>query len=250
MKEIDLKLKLFAGRAINAEGYGDIAPLTVREVVDVGYSEYMKCLNIMTLTTKDFLDDTPEELHVLELLIIYGGQEIESAFEQALALFLHGEIILDKDECRAFVKKNEDEINVVTKDNYHEIQEVIKWQNYINSFEEKNLESNFDPVDEETRKLKEQMDAVAKRRDELKKKQNQNSNSDEEDEGDIDFFDILSAISSKSYSVNELNALDLTVYQVYRKFKRMEIIDQYDISIKSILAGAKDVKLKHWSSKS
>lgn len=249
MKEIDLKLKLFAGRAINAEGYGDITPLTVREVVDVGYSEYMKCLNIMTLTAKDFFEDAPEELHVLELLMIFGGQEIESAFEQALALFLHGEIILDKDECRAFVKKSEDEINVVTKDNYHEIQEVIKWQNYINSFEEKKLENNFDPVDEETRKLKEQMDAVAKRRDELKKKQKQNSSSDEEDEGDIDFFDILSAISSKSYSVNELDALNLTVYQVYRKFKRMEIIDQYDISIKSILAGAKDVKLKHWSSK-
>ncbi|MGG4105150.1 hypothetical protein AAXB25_14635 [Paenibacillus lautus] len=250
MKEIDLKLKLFAGRAINAEGYGDIEPLTVREIVDLGYSEYMKCLNIMTLTKQDFLDDAPEELHVLELLMIYGGQEIESAFEEALALFLHGEVIIDKDECRAFVKKSEDDIGVVTKDNYHEIQEVIKWQNYINSFEEKNLESNFDPVDEETRKLKEQMDAVAKRRDELKKKQKQNSISDEDEEGDIDFFDILSAISSKSYSVNELNALDLTVYQVYRKFKRMEIIDQYDISIKSILAGAKDVKLKHWSSKS
>ncbi len=91
------------------------------------------------------------------------------------------------------------------------------------------------------------MDAVARRRDELKKKQHQDSDGD--DEKDIDFYDILSAISSKSYGINELNVPDLTVYQVYRKFKRMEIIDQYDISIKSILAGAKDVKLTHWSSK-
>lgn len=246
MQDIDLKLKLFTGRAINAKGYGDIAPLTVREIVDIGYSEYMKCLNIMTLVTKDFLENPPEEIHVLELLMIYGGQEIESAFEQAMALFLHGEVVLDKEDCRVFIKVSDEEILIVNKENYREIQEVIKWQNYINSFDEKKLD-NFDPADEETRKLKEQMDAVARRRDELKKKQNQDSDGD--DEKDIDFYDILSAISSKSYGINELNVPDLTVYQVYRKFKRMEIIDQYDISIKSILAGAKDVKLTHWSSK-
>ncbi|TVX86076.1 hypothetical protein [Paenibacillus agilis] len=247
MEEIDLKLKLFSGRAINAEGYGDIIPLTIREIVDVGYSEYMKCLNIMTLTTKDFLEDATDDISVFDLLLLYGGEEIESIFEKALSLFLKGEIVVDRDDLRIFVKVSEDTINIVNKDNYREIQEVIKWQNYINSFDEKKLDKNFDPADEETRKLKEQMDAVAKRRDELKKKQNQADLNEEE--SDIDFYDILSAISSKSYGISELNVLDMTVYQVYRKFKRMEIIDQYDISIKSILAGAKDVKLRHWSSK-
>ncbi|EJW14021.1 hypothetical protein M5X00_29565 [Paenibacillus alvei] len=247
MQEIDLKLKLFSGRAMTAEGYGDIEPLTIREIVDVGYSEYMKCLNIMTLTTKDFLDEEPDDISILDLLLVYGGEEIEHVFEQALSLFLKGEIVVDKEDMRVFVKVSNEEIYIVNKENYREIQEVIKWQNYINNFDEKKLDSNFDPADEETRKLKEQMDAVAKRRDELKRKQNQ-SDSDK-DEDDIDFYDILSAISSKSYGINELNVLDLTVYQVYRKFKRMEIIDQYDISIKSILAGAKDIKIKHWSSK-
>lgn len=246
MQDIDLKLKLFTGGAINATGYGDIIPLTVREIVDKGYSEYMKCLNIMTLETKDFIDDPPEEVHILELLMIYGGQEIESAFEEAMALFLRGDILFDKEDCRVFVKLNDEEINIVSKENYHEIQDVIKWQNYIKNFDEKKLD-NFDPADEETRKLKEQMDAIARKRDELKKKQGQSS--DEDEDSDIDFYDILSAISSKSYGVNELNVPELTVYQVYRKFKRMEIIDQYDISIKSILAGAKDVRLTHWSSK-
>lgn len=248
MEQIDLKLKLFSGRAINAKGYGEIIPLTVREIVDYGYSEYMKSLNIMTLVENDFLDEVPDDIHVLDLLITYGGEEIEDEFIKALSLFLRGEIVIDKEDMRVFVKVSDKDIFVVDKNNYYEIQEVIKWQNYINSFEEKSLNNNFDPADEETRRLKEQMDAVAKRRDELKKKQNKNM-SDEEDEEDIDFYDILSAISSKSYGVTELNVVDLTVYQVYRKFKRMEIIDQYDISIKSILAGAKDIKIKHWSSK-
>ncbi|WP_255305660.1 hypothetical protein [Paenibacillus sp. Mc5Re-14] len=153
MQDIDLKLKLFTGRAINAKGYGDIAPLTVREIVDIGYSEYMKCLNIMTLTTKDFLENPPEEIHVLELLMVYGGQEIESAFEQAMALFLGGtEVVLDKEDCRVFIKISDEEILIVNKENYHEIQEVIKWQNYINSFDEKKMD-NFDPADEENSKV-------------------------------------------------------------------------------------------------
>lgn len=247
MNDIDLKLKLFTGAPVNAKGYGRIKPLTVGEIVDKGYSEYMKCLNIMTLEVKDFLEDPPVEIHVLELLMIYGGQEIESAFEDALALFLRGKVVMDKDECRIFIKISDEEIYIITKENYPEIQEVIKWQNYINSFEEKKLESGFDPADEETRKLKEQMDAVARKRDELKRKQN--ADSGEERDGDIDFYDILSAISSKSYGINETNVTSLTIYQVYRKFKRMEIIDQYDISIESILAGAQNIKIKHWSSK-
>lgn len=245
MNDIDLKLKLFAGRPVIAKGYGHIYPLKIKEIVDVGYSEYMKYLNILTLNANDFLDSPTEEVHILDLLIKYGGSEIENVFEQALSLFLRGEVLIDKQDIRVFIKISENEINIVDKDNYYEIQEVLKWQNYINTFEEKKLE-DFDPADEETRKLKEQMDAIAKKRDELKRKQNQNS---DEREDEIDFYDILSAIASKSYGVNELNVIDLTIYQVYRKFKRMEIIDQYDLSIKSILAGAKDVKIRHWSSK-
>lgn len=246
MSDIDLKLKLFGGRPIHAKGYGDIAPLKIRDIIDIGYSEYMKCLNILTLEVKDFFEKEPEEeINVFDLMIAFGGEEIEKILENSLSLFLSGDAVIDRDNLRVFIKKAND-VSVVDNSNYKEIQEVVKWQNFINHFEEKKLDV-FNPADEETRRLKEQMDAVAKKRDELKKKQNSRESDDED--GDIDFFDILSAIASKSYGVNELNVLDLTVYQVYRKFKRLELIEQYDISIKSILAGAKDIKIKHWSSK-
>lgn len=248
MRDIDLKLKLFSGRPINALGYGDIIPLTVKDIVDVGYSEYMKCLNILTLDSNDFLDE-PTDIHVLELILNHAGREIEIVFEDAIKLFFRGEAVLDKDEIRVFVNISENEVKVIDKENYYEIQEILKWQNYINSFEEKKIEESFNPVDEETRKLKEQMDAISKKRDELKKKKSQNAEQEDSEGSEIDFYDILSAISSKAYGINELNVIDMTVYQVYRKFKRMEIIDQYDLSIKSILAGAQNIKIKHWSSK-
>jgi hypothetical protein len=249
MEEIDdLKLKLFGGRPVKANGYGNIIPLKVENVIDVGYSEYMKFLNILTLDAKDFLQEgSTNDTHVFDLLVSYGGEEILTIFEQALSFFLGGEAMSDKDELRVFIKIDDNDIRIVNKDNYYEIQEVIKWQNYINNFEEKRINSNFNPADEETRKLKERMDNLAKQREELKRKQS--ANGEEDDSNNVEFFDILDAISSKSYGISELNVLHLSIYQVYRKFKRLEIIEQYDISIKSILAGAKNIKLKHWSSK-
>lgn len=249
MEELDLKLRLFGGEPIEADDYGLIKPLTVREVVNYGYTEYMKSLNIVCVETKDFLkdgssDEDLEDVNVIDILIAFGGEEIEKELENALSLFLHGEAIIDKEHLCIFLKKSEEEVLKINSSNFDNIKEVIKWQNYVNHFEDNKVDST--PMDEETRKFKERMEKLKKQRDEIKRKKNK----DEEGEGqDIDFYDIVSSISSKSYSVNELNVMDLTIYQVYSKFKRMEMIDQYDISIKSILAGASDIKLRHWSTK-
>jgi hypothetical protein len=255
MEQIDLKLKLFCGEPIYVEGYGEIKPLKVKDIVSYGYTEYLKALNIVCLINyEDFIKDKEEvekikqELHFLDFLIIFGGEDLENELEKSFSLFLGGEAVVDKDNLCIFINKNNGEVLVVNKENFDNIREVLKYQNYVKHFEEKKIGKDESPMDEETRKFKERLEMLKKKRDEIKRKQQQND-SDENQESDIDFYDIISSISSKSYSINELNVGELTVYQVYSKFKRMEIIDRYDIDIKSILAGAKDIKLRHWSSK-
>jgi ribosomal protein S8 len=250
MEQMDLKLRLFGGESLMAEGYGNIKPLTVRQIVRYGYMDYMKSLNLLCVDKKDLLNDSGgideqelAEISSLDLIIAFGGEELESEFEKALAFFLGGETILDKEEVAVYVKLSDTEVRKVDGKNFDNIVEVLKWHNYINNFEDKKIDEA--PMDERTRKFKERLKKLQKQRDEIKKKKSQ----EDEDSSDLDFYDIISSISSKSHSINELNVMDLTVYQVYSKFKRMEVIDQYDISIKSILAGAKDIKLKHWSSK-
>lgn len=248
----DLKYRLFGGVPILAEGYGKIKPLTVKEVIEFGYTEYMICLNLLNLEKEDLLNIDKEDtgmlealkdITALEVLITLGGNELEEKLCEALALFLNGEAILDKEELSIIIKFDEENYAIVNRDNYDSIREVIKWQNYINHFTD-NSKGSFTPADEKARKLKEKMDALKKRTEELKRKRD-----GEEDDSNIDFYDILSAIASKSNSINEINILDLTIYQVYSKFKRLELIDQYDISIKSMLAGAQNIKLNHWSNK-
>ncbi|MCR8994651.1 hypothetical protein [Brevibacillus laterosporus] len=250
MEHIDLKLRLFGGLPVEAKGFGIIEPLKIREIIEFGYSDYMKCLNLISLELSDIVDDkeilNDEEITPIDFLLAFGGEEIERMIEKALSFFLKGEAIVDKDNLQVLVNRD-DAVCAVNRNNYINIQDIIKWQNYVNSFEEKNLD-NFNPADEEARKFKEKMERLKKEREKAKKRKSEADN-DVDDGGNIDFFDILSSISSMSNSINELNVLDLTIYQVYRKFKRMQIIDQYDISIKSTLAGAKDIKIRHWSSK-
>lgn len=251
MKEIDFKLKLLAGQPINTNGYGEIKPLTMREIINFGYSEYMQCLNMICLEKEDlFSSDSTilqeiADVSILDILLLYGGDEIEQSLINALQLFLRGEVTLDKDNLSLIVRDENDNYSIVNRTNFNEIKEILKWINYVNSFNEKTYD-NFNPANEEARKLKEQQDALKRQVEAIKRKQN-NEDVDEDEAPDI--YDIMSAVASKSNSVNELNILDLTIYQIYTKFKRLEIIDQYDISIKSIMAGASNVKLKHWSTK-
>lgn len=247
----DLKYLLFGGLPILAEGYGKIRPLTVKEVIEFGYTNYMVCLNLLNLEKEDLLKvdindagimEALKDINALEVLITLGGEELQEKLCESLGFFLGGEAILDKEEMSIIIKFDEDHYEIVNRDNYDSIREVIKWQNYINHFTE--AKGSFTPADEKARKLKERMEALKKKTEELKRKQN-----GDEDDSNIEFYDILSAIASKSNSINEINIVELTIYQVYSKFKRLEVIDQYDISIKSMLAGAQNIKLNHWSNK-
>jgi len=66
-----------------------------------------------------------------------------------------------------------------------------------------------------------------------------------------DLSDIISSVCAKHPSINLFNVGELTVYQLIEQYKRLNMIDSYFISVKSLIAGAdkKDVDLKHWSEK-
>lgn len=245
MEQLDLKLKLFAGIPIEAEGYGYIEPLTLREIIDYGYTKYLKALNIISLRKEDILDnlildtDGVKKLSVLEVLIYLGDDSIHQELKKSFELFLKKEVIIDNaDLC---IKVNDDnDVKIINNKNYDNVVDVIKWQNYINNFEQKN--SNSSSNDEKVANFNKKLMERKKKIRELKKKRG------EDEENDINLLDIISSVSSKSYSINELNILDLTVCQIYYKFKRLDVIDRYDLNVKSIMAGAKNVKLNHWSS--
>lgn len=69
------------------------------------------------------------------------------------------------------------------------------------------------------------------------------------DEDDITFKDLVSVLTSKHPSLNLLNVWDLTYYQFNDQFKRMQLVDNYEISVRQIIAGFENAKLKHYITK-
>jgi len=280
LKELDLKLNMLSGSIIKV-GNLEIKPYTLREINEYGYSDYMNNLQWILISIDDFinsvldvekrvvLEQQRENLKTFDFYIKLGGQEMLDGLLTAMAMIFEtddirvledkgviainfvkmGVFIFDEDGVMTVDEDvlnslNEEEIMLIHRDNFDDLVEVVKFQNYLTKpSEKKNSEPN--PADEETRKLQEHMDLMKKKIESKKKKQQKNDGED----GEIDISDIISAVSSKSYSINKLNVWQLTLYQLYDEYARLELIDNYDFSIRAMMAGAEKIDLKHWSSR-
>lgn len=273
--ELDLKLILQKGNAISVDGI-EVEPHTIGEIVEFGYSKYMHNIQWVSLSIDDFmksiaeadkrevLESQRDKLKTLDFYIQLGGQEMMQGLIESLSMILKtddvriledGIIAVGFKEMGIFTVDdngeysvngeilesiNEEDLKIIHRDNFDEIIQAVKLQNFIKKPSEVK-EDTYE--DEATRKLAELMKKNAERVNNIKKNQS------DSDEDGIDISDIISAVSSKSYSINELNVWELTLYQLYQKYSRLELIDNYDFSIKAMMAGAEKIDLKHWSSK-
>ncbi|MGV4321317.1 hypothetical protein [Bacillus mojavensis] len=282
LNEVDLKLKLLSGDSINVDNI-EIKPYSLREIQRFGYSDYMSSLQWLCITMEDFigsvmdfekrvyLEQMKDQLRTLDFYIKLGGEELLEGLmrsissllrtndvrlleDQTIAIGLEEARVLKFDDAgRALVDKdslesvNAAQIKLIHRENFDEFVEAIKVMNYlmkpklVGKVDSGDIDPN--PVDEETRQLMEQMEKNRAKVAKAKKITQQNS------DDDVDIADIISAVSSKSNSLNKLNIWDLTLYQLYDEYARLELIDNYDFSIRAMMAGAERIELKHWSSK-
>lgn len=277
MNELDLKLALLSGSEISLDSL-KIKPYTLKEIQDYGYSRYTSNLHWLSLSVDDFIDFTEDKarkdflreqrsnLRAFDFYVKLGGKEfyevlinavsmifrtndIEVLNEETIVLDFKKLGIMSRDEDGEFVFDEERlsslsdrDIKIIDRNNFDDIVYIVKLQNYI---EKPNITETDDsnPADEETRKLMEHMKKMNNKVEEVKKKQSASDNQE------IDISDIISAVSSKSNSINKLNIWDFTLYQLYDEYARLELIDNYDFSVKAIISNGAKIKLNHWSSK-
>ena len=276
LKEVDVKLSLLRGAGIRVENLL-IEPYTLKEIEEYGYTRYMGNLQWISISVDDFISSIEDEskkailkkqgekLKAFDFYYKLGGSDFLDMLVSSLKMVLKTSDVVPLDNgviAVDFMKKGfiyqddngdyhydsegletmtEDELTVIHRDNFDDIVEVVKLQNFLKK-PEKDAVPN--PVDEQTRKLMQQMEENRKKVEAKKKSQQGNS-----DERDVDISDIVSAVSSKSNSLNKFNVWDFTLYQLYDEYSRLELIDNYDFSIRAMMAGADKVDLKHWSSK-
>jgi hypothetical protein len=277
INEVDLKLLLLGGDSIEVDNLV-VKPYRLKEIRRYGYSEYMKNLQWISISIddfinnvkdddkKDFLEEQRANLKAYDFYIKLGGIDLQRSLLNAIGMIFRTDDVRILDESVVaidFVKQgiisfdengneyvnqevldnlSEDEIRLIHRENFDSLVGVVKLQNYLEKPSEVVKEEN--PADEETRKLMEHMKKMREKVEAKKKKQREG-----DDDENIDIADIISAVSSKSHSINKINIWNLTLYQLYDEYARLELIDNYDFSIKAMMAGAEKVDLKHWSSK-
>lgn len=275
---LDLKLNLLRGKEIRVDNLF-VPPYTLEEILEYGHSDYMMNIQILLITVDDFiasvvdlekklmLEVEKSNLRAFDFYMNLGGSELRDELMNALAMIFKtddiriidnevialdfvtigimkegedGRMVVDQDILDVL---DEDAVKVIHRNNFDDLVKVVKLQNCL-SKPDGDLKRGANPADDETRELMEFMDKMNEKVNKKKKAQQQHDN-----DGDIDIHDIISAVSSKSNSINKLNVWDLTIYQLYDEYSRLELIDNYDFSIRAMMAGAEKIDLKHWSSK-
>lgn len=279
MERVDLKLQLLSGGSIKVDNI-ELFPYTIEEIKEYGYSKYMMNLQWLSITVDDFiksvydiekrmvLEVERKNLKTFDFYTKLGGQEMLEGLMEALAMILKtddvrlidegvvaidffnkgvlqenkdGELVINNDVLDSL---EENEITLIHRENFDSIVEAVKILNYLKKpVDRKKGDEN--PVDDDTRQLLEQMKKNEERVRKIKKRERE----DNGDDDDVDISDIISAVTVKSSSISKFNVWNLTLFQLYDEYARLELIDNYDFSIKAMMAGAEKIDLKHWSSR-
>jgi hypothetical protein len=239
IKEDD-KYRMFANIPVKMDNICTIYSYTLYEIMDIGYEKYHNYLMNLISEPKDFLKNIDikdlEDLTTFDIItsnlyhtLIKDDDKYYNLIQEAFRLFIKEDIELfwDNNELKLIIDRSD---RIIDKENYNTFKNILKTQNGF----DKEKKEEFIPANDKANEIKQKI---------LKARQKRKTKDDE-----ITFHDLISVLAANSKSVNILNVWDLNIYQFNNQFTRMKMIEDYDIGIRSILAGAKseDVKLKYY----
>lgn len=225
------ELKLLAGFPIDF-GMGYIHPLKLKEIIEIGESEYNKFLNVLLydVTDVDIEKEKLDEFTTYDFLVINSLQNIDfrKLVVQSLEYFLKEKVnFFDKQGL--FYLGSPYEKRFITKEQYKNIKTILIKQNYLKELEEEE-ELVFG------NELARQWYLELKRKEKQQPKP----------KPQIDLHSLMSAIMWKSNkSIEEI--LNMTIYQLYDGYYRLFLIDNCSNLNQGIYHGAidpKDIKNK------
>lgn len=208
-------LTLLRGQSVFVETIGTIYPLTLGEIEAIGEQTFSVLLSFLTFEqqtagTKNWFN--PDL-----------GQEEILLMTWALSLVLKSEVKF------AGGKYLSDKGGEVTAHNYQQLVSVLRKQYCLKDEEAAHYSSD-------------KARAIAERINEEKAKI-------QKGETNLSLSSIISSVAAKHPQLNLFNIWDLTLYQLYDQFQRLQLIDNYEIHTLALLHGAELKEPQHWSTK-
>lgn len=235
MSSID-KLRLLAGLPIQMSDLTCfVHQSTLGDIAQMGSSQYFKYINLITLKEDEVAKIYGAEIDPFEFMIIscQMNEEFKKEFVKALNFFTKEEILI-LIELEAVLVGPFEESRMLTRDNFLELQNIIRIQNFIPTDAVK-----YAGQDESAKIINESLERSRKKIERLKGK-SENS--------EIELADLIGSLLSKSPSLNLDNIWKTSYYTFNDQFKRMRILENYETGLQSIMAGAdpKKIKLEDW----
>lgn len=217
-----------------------VYPATLRQIAEAGVKNFYSYLNIFTLNKEDvdeYFKEQNIEMDITPFQFLLSISKADSQYynmaKKAFQFFLHEDItILETNE--AIVLGDISENRIIDEKCFEVIKTVVEKQHVLDT--ESSSAKMDNPSDAKAAQIIKKLKEGRKMREKAK------GNSD------LTFSDLVASLAAKGNGLNILNVWDLTYYAFNDQFKRMQMIESYQSSHQSLLAGAdpKKVKLEYW----
>ena len=232
---------------------GGILSPTLQDIADIGGTDvYQYYVNVLLIDTEGFLamqqhpnDSVGTSSVVVPEIDIFEKftETKESALllQNILNFFIKEDVVFSLDDKlfevkgNVVVKENNEmvdkyaTIGIISKENYKDVVNVICQRNNIQT---KDLD---DPSKTKSKKALAIMEKLKKGREKMAKTTKADKN--------MELGNIISAVANKSPSLNMINIWELTVYQLWDCFARLNNLNAYEINTTSVSVwGDKDNK--------
>lgn len=222
---------------------------TLNEVFDLGLDKYLEYLQSIIIDiseldlSEDFLEGKEFSDYEIFIILIMTSPDFKNTFFEAMQYFtddifvIEGSVILSLKKIKDEEGREELTFHqVMTEEFWLELRKVLTlahWQEEPKRYDYANAKAKAIMA-----KLKKNKEEVQR----IKAKRGQSSS--------LDLYELIGSVCSHSNSYNLFNVWNLTYYQFFDHYYRLNINDNYHFSLQSILAGAdpKKVKVEHWAS--
>ena len=256
------RLDLLQGHPVNFNNLIIYQP-NLNEINAIGYSNYARLTNLLTLSEGDliffFNKEKIKDGQTSPILYLYEQSLINPTFflelRMAFFTYLKEETFLDsKNKGFKFLIKNTkilpngkkvktQEFFFLNQSNFYEFQKIICTINMMEEEED-------DEIITDNLEMKKKFEEARKKLKLAKAKAKAEKAAKERDKG-ISFSDIVSSLCAYGIGYTLFNIWDLTIYQLYDQFKRCQMKEDYETGTQMLLAGvdSKKVDLQYWMKK-
>lgn len=244
----DEVLKFISGVPVLFDDVCAIYPLTLHEIITVGYSVFQQYLGIL-ISEKPVLDEHQDsefkkviaELTDFQyfLMMTQLDANINVLVKEAFKLFTHEEVTFSLEPPQIIIGPIEEQ-HFLNENNFYEFQRILRRMYFIEQDGEEIVINADDPP--HVRRLKEKMRMNREKVRKAKAKQSAREKTE------LKFSDLIGSICINNCGLNMENIWNITYYAFHDQLKRMGWRDQFNINNQAAMAGAKIKKsqLKHW----